>query len=73
MRTKLSLLAALAAAGGTAVITLSSGPASAMVCPSGTQYQYKDVAGRRVGYCVPHLTPQCDPGPCDPTAAPAER
>jgi hypothetical protein len=73
MRTKLSLLAAGAAVAGAALVTAGNGSASAMVCPSGTQYQYKDVAGRRVGYCVPHLTPDCDPGPCDPTAAPAPR
>lgn len=73
MRLKALLAAtAVTAAGGTAYL-LATGPASARPCPDGTTYQYvTTVADHQVGTCLPPLYPQCDPGPCDPTAAPPQ-
>ncbi|HVF04782.1 MAG TPA: hypothetical protein VNA20_08080 [Frankiaceae bacterium] len=68
MRLKLSIaVAATVAAAGTAVV-LSAPAATAITCPPGTIPRQVTVAGRTVTYCVPGM--HCDPGPCDPTAAP---
>ncbi|MDQ1711654.1 MAG: hypothetical protein QOE45_1104 [Frankiaceae bacterium] len=72
MRAKLSLAAALAAVAGAALVTLNAGSSSALPCPPGTTPTSTTIAGQRVGACKPAPYPQCDPGPCDPTAAPPE-
>jgi hypothetical protein len=73
MRTKLSLLAAVAAFGGAALVTLTAGSASAINCPGGTHVEYVEVGHlTHTGVCVPDTYPQCDPGPCDATAAPPQ-
>jgi hypothetical protein len=71
MRLKLSLVTVVALTGGTVGVLLATTPASARPCPDGTSYQVvTTVAGHQVGTCLPTPYPQCDPGPCDPTAAP---
>jgi hypothetical protein len=64
-----AMVAAGALAAGTALL-LASTPASARPCPPGTSSQLvTTVADHAVYACLPTPVP-CDPGPCDPTAAP---
>ena len=70
MRIKLSLLVAGALAAAGAAVSLSAPVANATTCPPGTiEKKIKiPVTGEMRTICVPGQ--QCDPGPCDPTAAP---
>jgi hypothetical protein len=71
MRVKLSLLAVAAVSAATSAVMLSAPSASAaQECPPGTILRHMTVAGHQVNYCFPGV--QCDPGPCDPTAAPGQ-
>jgi hypothetical protein len=73
MRFKLSVAAAMAsmAAGATILLAGAAPSASAIACPAGTIPRTITVAGVSRTICVPGV--QCDPGPCDPTAAPPEQ
>ena len=71
MRLKLSLaVAATLVSAGTAML-LSAPSVGATTCPPGTVHA-RDVklpTGGTVAVCLPGQ--ECDPRPCDPTAAPA--
>lgn len=68
MRMKVSLFVAAAVTAATSAVFLNAGSASAIECPPGTVYKRFSLLGATWGACVPGQ--QCDPGPCDPTAAP---
>ena len=67
MRTKLSLFALAAVAAATSAVLLGTGTATASHCPPGF-VDGPTVKPIGVRTCVPGQ--QCDPRPCDPTAAP---
>ena len=71
MRLKVSLFALAAVSAATSAVLLDAVPASAINCPPGTQLRRLVVGDRTVNYCFPYQ--QCDPGACDPTAAPQQR
>ena len=68
MRLKISLFVVAAVSAATSAVLLNAGSATARVCPPGTIPKTVYVAGHPVDICVPGQ--QCDPRPCDPTAAP---
>ena len=68
MRLKLSLAVAGAVAAAGTAVALSAPAGSAITCPPGTVPRHVTVAGNTVTVCVPGM--ECDPRPCDPTAAP---
>lgn len=67
MRLKISLFAVAAASAATSAVLLNAGGAVASHCPPGF-VDGPTVKPIGVRTCVPGQ--QCDPGPCDPTAAP---
>jgi hypothetical protein len=68
MRVKLTLLAASALASAGAAVVMSAPTAHAINCPPGTIPKGVKVGTATAVVCVPGM--ECDPGPCDPTAAP---
>lgn len=70
MRVKLVLATSAAVVAAGSAVVLSTPVASAVNCPPGTVH-VRDVKlpnGTTVPVCVPGQ--ECDPRPCDPTAAP---
>ena len=65
---KLALVSGLAAVAATAGVLFVATSASAIKCPPPTQPGDLHVAGRTISGCYGPVV-QCDPRPCDPTAA----
>lgn len=63
----LALAATVVASG---ILLAASSSSSALNCPRGTSPHTYNVPGTGVGVgaCKPGPYPECDPGPCDPTA-----
>lgn len=67
MRLKISLFVVAAVSAATSAVLLNAGGAAATHCPPGF-VDGPTVKPLGVRTCVPG--PNCDPRPCDPTAAP---
>ena len=68
MRVKLILATSAAVVAAGSAVVLSTPAANAINCPPGTIPKTVTVAGVSRTICVPGQ--ECDPRPCDPTAAP---